>query len=188
MMHLRLHLFKYLKMKKCKILYFAAAAMAYHNRLSLEQVTKRRSRSSRPIGDKKVSGNLGHKGIKEYKSSKNSTYNSLIQSKKKKKGKHASSTESRRLIWEQVVWPLVLEKNRQFFTLREYRIKSNEFSKTHSNELPTPRRSGGLISLMNKGIIKRDRGLYSIHYRLVPYLRKKANLDYGTATRGTYTN
>jgi hypothetical protein len=41
---------------------------------------------------------------------------------------------------------------------------------------------------MNKGIIKRDRGLYSIHYRLVPYLRKKANLDYGTATRGTYTN
>jgi hypothetical protein len=41
---------------------------------------------------------------------------------------------------------------------------------------------------MNKGIIKRDRGLYSIHYKLVPYLRKKANLDYATATRGTYTN
>jgi hypothetical protein len=155
--------------------------MAYHNRLSLEQVAKRRSRSSMPIGDKKVFGNLGHNGIKEYKSSKNSTYNSLIQSKRKEKGKHASSTESRRLIWEQVVWPLVLEKNRQFFTLREYRIKSNEFSNT-------PRRSGGLISLMNKGIIKRDRGFYSIHYRLVPYLRKKANLDYGTATRGTYTN
>jgi hypothetical protein len=37
------------------------------------------------IGDKKVFGNLGHKGIKEYKSSKNSTYNSLIQSKKKEK-------------------------------------------------------------------------------------------------------
>jgi hypothetical protein len=175
-------------MKKCKIGYFAAAAMLYHNRLSLEQVTKRRSRSSMPIGDKKVFGNLGHDGSKGYKSSKNSTYNSLTQSKKKEKGKHASSTESRRLIWEQVVWPLVLEKNRQFFTLREYRIKSNEFSKTHSIQLPTPRRSGGLISLMNKGIIKRDRGLYSIHYRLVPYLRKKANLDYGTATRGTYTN
>lgn len=179
-------LLKYLKMKKCKISYFAAAAMAFHSRLSLEQVTNRRS--SEPIGDKKVFRNLDHKGIKEYKSSKNSTYNSLIQSKRKEKGKHASSTESRRLIWEQVVWPLVLEKNRQFFTLREYRIKSNEFSKTHSNQLPTPRRSGGLISLMNKGIIKRDRGLYSIHYRLVPYLRKKVNLDYGTATRGTYTN
>jgi hypothetical protein len=149
--------------------------MAYHNRLSLKQVAKRSSRSSEPIGDKKVFGNLGHTG-------------SLIKSKKKEKGKHASSTESRRLIWEQVVWPLILEKNRQFFTLREYRIKSNEFSKTHSIQLSTPRRSGGLISLMNKGIIKRDRGLYSIHYRLVPYLRKKANLDYGTATRGTYTN
>jgi hypothetical protein len=179
-------------MKKCKIGYFAAAAMLYHNRLSLEQVTRRRSGSSKPISDKIVLGNLGHKGSKEYKSSKNSsknsTYNSLTQSKKKEKGKHASSTESRRLIWEQVVWPLVLEKNRQFFTLREYRIKSNEFSKTHSIQLPTPRRSGGLISLMNKGIIKRDRGLYSIHYKLVPYLRKKANLDYATATRGTYTN
>ena len=162
--------------------------MAYHSTLYLKQATKRRSRSSRLIGDKIVFRNLGYKGSIEYKSSKSSTYNSLTQSKKKEKGKHASSTESRRLIWEQVVWPLVLEKNRQFFTLREYRIKSNEFSKTHSIQLPTPRRSGGLISLMNKGIIKRDRGLYSIHYRLVPYLRKKANLDYGTATRGTYTN
>src|ERR671921_1563625 len=149
--------------------------MPYHNRLSLEQVAKRRSRSSKPIGDKIVFGNLGHKGIKEYKSSKNSTYNSLIQSKKKEKGKHASSTESRRLIWEQVVWPLVLEKNRQYFTLREYRIKSNEFSRTHNIQLPTSRRSGGLISLMNKGILKRDKGLYSIHYKLIPYIRKKAN-------------
>jgi hypothetical protein len=97
--------------------------MPYHNRLSLEQVAKRRSRSSKPIGDKKVFGKLGHKGSKGCKSSKNSTYNSLIQSKKKEKGKHASSTESRRLIWEQVLWPLVLEKNRQYFTLREFRIK-----------------------------------------------------------------
>jgi hypothetical protein len=162
--------------------------MAYHSRLSLEQATKRRSRSSRLIGDKIVFRNLGYKGSTEYKSSKSSAYNSLTHSKKKEKGKHASSTESRRLIWEQVVWPLVLEKNRQYFTLREYRIKSNEFSRTHNIQLPTPRRSGGLISLMNKGILKRDKGLYSIHYKLVPYLRKKANLDYGTATRGTYTN
>ena len=162
--------------------------MAYHSRLSLEQATKRRSRLSRLIGDKIVFRNLGYKGSIEYKSSKSSTYNSLTRSKKKEKGKHASSTESRRLIWEQVVWPLVLEKNRQYFTLREYRIKSNEFSRTHNIQLPTSRRSGGLISLMNKGILKRDKGLYSIHYKLVPYLRKKANLDYGTATRGTYTN
>ena len=162
--------------------------MAYHSRLSLEQVSKRRSRSSKPVGDKKVFGNLGHKGSKEYKSSKNSTYNSLTQSKKKEKGKHASSTESRRLMWEQVVWPLLLEKNRQYFTLREYRIKSNEFSRTHNIQLPTSRRSGGLISLLNKGILKRDKGLYSIHYKLIPYIRKKARLDYGAATRGTYTN
>jgi hypothetical protein len=74
--------------------------MAYHSILSLEQATKRRSRSSRLIGDKIVFRNLGYKGSIEYKSSKSSTYNSLTQSKKKEKGKHASSTESRRLIWE----------------------------------------------------------------------------------------
>ena len=79
-------------------------------------------------------------------------------------------------------------KNRQFFTLREYCIKSNEFSRTHNIQLPTSRFSGGLISLMNKGILKRDGGLYTIHYKLIPYLRKKANLEYSTATRGTHSN
>jgi hypothetical protein len=97
--------------------------MLYHNRLSLEQVGERRSRSSKPIGDKKVFGKLGHKGSKVYKSSKNSTYNSHIQSKKKEKGKHASSTESRRLIWEQVLWPLVLEKNRQYLLFENSVLK-----------------------------------------------------------------
>ncbi len=131
----------------------------------------------------------GHKINKEYEPSKAfaSTY-TFVQSKKEEKGKHAFSTENRRLIWEQIVWPLVLEKNRQYFTLREYRIKSNEFSKTHNIQLLTSIRSGGLISLTNKGILKRDKDLYSIHYKLVPYLRKKVNLDYGTATKGTYTN
>ena len=162
--------------------------MAYHSRLSLEQVISRRVRENKPIGNNIAFRDSVHKTSKGYKSSKNSTYNSLIQSKKKEKGKHASSTESRRLIWEQVVWPLVLEKNRQFFTLREYRIKSNEFIRTHNIQLPTSRRSGGLISLMNKGILKSDKGLYSIHYKLIPYIRKKASLDYGAATRGTYTN
>ncbi|MCC2648046.1 MAG: hypothetical protein K0R16_849 [Nitrososphaeraceae archaeon] len=149
--------------------------MAYHSRLSLEQVISRRVRENKPIGNNIAFRDSVHKTSKGYKSSK-------------EKGKHASSTESRRLIWEQVVWPLVLEKNRQFFTLREYRIKSNEFIRTHNIQLPTSRRSGGLISLMNKGILKSDKGLYSIHYKLIPYIRKKANLDYGAATRGTYTN
>jgi hypothetical protein len=163
--------------------------MAYHSRLSLEQVASRRVRENKPIGNNIAIRDSVHKTSKEYKSSKNFalTYTPTWK-RKKEKGKHASSTESRRLVWEQVVWPLLLEKNRQYFTLREYRIKSNEFSRTHNIQLPTSRRSGGLISLMNKGILKRDKGLYSIHYKLIPYIRKKANLDYGAATRGTYTN
>jgi hypothetical protein len=161
----------------------------HHSGLSLEQITKSRGRASEPITNIIPVRDSGHKISKEYKPSKAfaSGY-TYIQSKKEEKGKHAYSTENRRLIWEQVVWPLLLEKNRQYFTLCEYRIKSKEFSRTHDIQLPTSRRSGGLISLINKGILKRDKGLYSIHYKLVPYLRKKANLDYGTATKGTYTN
>src|ERR671919_533269 len=101
--------------------------MAYHSRLSLEQVASRRVRENKPIGNNIAFRDSVHK-------------------------------------------------------------TSKEFSRTHNIQLPTSRRSGGLISLMNKCILKRDKGLYSIHYKLIPYIRKKANLDYGAATRGTYTN
>ncbi|MDQ3562058.1 MAG: hypothetical protein M3382_03580, partial [Thermoproteota archaeon] len=43
------------------------------------------------------------------------------------KGKHASSTENRRMVWENVVWPLVLELNRSYFTLKEYHAKRDSF-------------------------------------------------------------
>ena len=96
-----------------------------------------------------------------------------------------SSTESRRIVWENIVWPLILETNRQYFTIQEYSTKKGEFIRTRSiyssSEL-----SGGLVSLMNKGILAKNKGLYSIHYRLVPYLRKKVKLDYGLAARETY--
>jgi hypothetical protein len=36
--------------------------------------------------------------------------------KERKKGKHASSTENRRLVWEYEIWPLILEDNRNYFT------------------------------------------------------------------------
>ena len=39
------------------------------------------------------------------------------------KGKYASSTENRRLVWEYVIWPLILDVNRNYFTLQEYHIK-----------------------------------------------------------------
>jgi hypothetical protein len=43
------------------------------------------------------------------------------------------------------------------------------------------------VSLLVKGIIVRDKNIYSIHYRLIPYMRKKADLEYGLVTREIYT-
>jgi hypothetical protein len=101
------------------------------------------------------------------------------------KGKHASSTENRRMVWENVVWPLVLELNRSYFTLKEYHAKRDSFCmKTGTSP---SRVAGGFVSLLVKGIIVRSKNMYSIHYRLIPYMRKKADLEYGLVTREIYT-
>ncbi|NOJ27565.1 MAG: hypothetical protein DA330_06100 [Nitrososphaera sp.] len=97
------------------------------------------------------------------------------------KGKHASSTENRRMVWEKVVWPLVLEVNKPFFTLKEYHARRDEFCQITG--IPASKVAGGFVSLLIKGIIVRDKGIYSIHYRLIPYMRKKAPLEYGQAIR-----
>ncbi len=41
--------------------------------------------------------------------------------------------------------------------------------------------SRGLVSLMQKEILLKEGDLYSIHYRLIPYMRLKADCDYATA-------
>jgi hypothetical protein len=99
----------------------------------------------------------------------------------KGKGKHAASTENRRMVWERVVWPLVLDLNRSYFTLKEYHRTRDEFCK--SQAIPTSKVAGGFVSLLVKGILTRENKIYSIHYRLIPYMRKKAVLDYGLLIR-----
>ena len=101
------------------------------------------------------------------------------------KGKHAHSTEYRRLIWEMIVWPLIIEQNRPYFSINEYQSKRVLFSK--ESNLPSSKLSGGLISLVVKGILIKEEHTYSLHYRLIPYLRKKAILTYGQALKETYT-
>ena len=101
------------------------------------------------------------------------------------KGKHAHSTEHRRLIWEMIVWPLIIEKNRPYFYKDEYQLKRIIFSK--ESNIPSSKLSGGLISLVVKGILIKEENIYSLHYRLIPYLRKKATLTYGQALKETYT-
>ena len=101
------------------------------------------------------------------------------------KGKHASSTENRRMVWENVVWPLVLELNRSYFTLKEYHAKRDSFCK--KTGVSPSKVAGGFVSLLVKGIIVRSKNMYSIHYRLIPYMRKKAELEYGLLNREIYT-
>ncbi|MDQ3998627.1 MAG: hypothetical protein M3208_00215 [Thermoproteota archaeon] len=101
------------------------------------------------------------------------------------KGKHASSTENRRMVWENVVWPLILEMNRSYFTLKEYHAKRDSFCK--KTGVSPSKVAGGFVSLLVKGIIVRSKNMYSIHYRLIPYMRKKAELEYGLVNREIYT-
>ena len=107
------------------------------------------------------------------------------QNKFKGKGKHASSTENRRMVWEKVVWPLILEVNRSYFNLKEYHTKRNEFCRLYN--IQPSKVAGGFVSLLIKGILIREKNIYSIHYRLIPYMRKKVNLEYGLVIREVNT-
>jgi len=95
------------------------------------------------------------------------------------KGKYATATENRRFVWSEVVWPLVLEVNDVAFTLRQYQAKRDRVCAEKSISITTASR--GLASLLQKGIIRKEDELYSIHYRLVPYMRLGAVCDYATA-------
>lgn len=97
------------------------------------------------------------------------------------KGKHASSTENRRLVWEKIVWPLILDVNRSYFNLREYHVKRDQFCNAFN--IRSSKVAGGLVSLLVKGILVKQRNIYSVHYRLIPYMRKRVNLDYGLVLR-----
>ena len=89
------------------------------------------------------------------------------------KGKYATSTENRRLVWEYIIWPLILELNRSYFTPKEYHKMRDKVSIEKS--IPISKMTGGMISLVVKEILMQDKKYYSIHYKLIPYMRKRAN-------------
>ena len=101
------------------------------------------------------------------------------------KGKYASATENRRLVWEKVMWPLILELNNISFTTLQYKKKRDAVCK--ELRIPSSKIAGGFVSLLLKGILYKENDLYSIHYRLIPYMRLKADCDYATAVRETNT-
>ena len=95
------------------------------------------------------------------------------------KGKYASATQNRRFVWAQIVWPLILEINDVAFTLKQYQEKRDKVCKKKNVTMTITSR--GLVSLMQKGILLKEENIYSIHFRLIPYMRLKAVCDYATA-------
>ena len=95
------------------------------------------------------------------------------------KGKYASATENRRFVWSEIVWPLILEVNDVAFSLKQFQEKRDKICKEKKITINVPSR--GLVSLMQKGIILKEDKIYSIHFRLIPYMRLKADCDYATA-------
>ncbi|KAF6245174.1 MULTISPECIES: hypothetical protein [Nitrosopumilus] len=97
------------------------------------------------------------------------------------KGKYASATENRRFVWAEIIWPLILELNDVAFTLKQFQDKRDKICKEQNLSINIPSR--GLASLQQKGILLKEGTLYSIHYKLIPYMRLKAGCDYATAIR-----
>ena len=95
------------------------------------------------------------------------------------KGKYASATENRRFVWAEVVWPLILEMNDVAFTLKQFQNKRDQVCKEKNVTLSIPSR--GLVSLMQKGILLKEGEIYSIHFKLIPYMRLRAECNYATA-------
>jgi len=95
------------------------------------------------------------------------------------KGKYASATENRRFVWAEIVWPLILEINDVAFSLKRYQQKRDEVCVKKNVTITTTSR--GLVSLMQKGIIRKEKNIYSIHFKLIPYMRLRAECNYATA-------
>ncbi len=101
------------------------------------------------------------------------------------KGKYASATENRRLVWKELVWPLILEGGQAVFTKKQYQKKRDELCLSRGADIM--KLSRGLASLLQKGLIYREGDIYGIHYRLIPYMRLGAQCDYATAIHEAQT-
>jgi len=95
------------------------------------------------------------------------------------KGKYASATENRRFVWAEIIWPLVLEINNVTFSLKQFQNKRDRVCKEKNISITIPSR--GLVSLVQRGILLKEGDIYSIHFKLIPYMRLRAECNYATA-------
>ena len=97
----------------------------------------------------------------------------------RQKGKYATATDNRRFVWSEIVWPLILEMNDVTFTLAQYQKKRDQVC--NKKNVSKTMFSRGLASLLQKEILLKENHNYSIHYRLIAYMRLKAECAYATA-------
>ena len=97
------------------------------------------------------------------------------------KGRYAYSTDLRRLVWEDIIWPLITDLDNSNFSLKDYRVKRDEVCM--KRKISPKQISGGFMSLVNKGIILHQDKMYSISYKLIPYMKKGIDIDYGTVVK-----
>ena len=97
------------------------------------------------------------------------------------KGKYASATENRRFVWAEIIWPLILEINDVAFSLKQFQEKREKVCKEKNVTITIPSR--GLASLIQKEMLRKEGNIYSIHFRLIPYMRLRAICDYATIIR-----
>jgi hypothetical protein len=74
---------------------------------------------------------------------------------------------------------LMLSEKGKYASATENRKKRDEICIKKNVDVSTTSR--GLVSLMQKEILLKEDHLYSIHFRLIPYMRLKADCDYATA-------
>ena len=81
----------------------------------------------------------------------------------------------------EIIWPLILEINEVAFSLKQFQDETGtRVCKEKNITITIPSR--GLVSLdAKRNHTKRKRHTYSIHYKLIPYMRLKAECDYATA-------
>ena len=105
----------------------------------------------------------------------------VIPSKLEVKGKMASITENRRLSWETIVWPLILELDLSFFKVREYQAKRDFMSGRYGIQISRIR--SGFVSLIYRGFVTKGAVGHSLNWGLQKYIHRGSILGYELASK-----
>ncbi len=80
-----------------------------------------------------------------------------------------------------------MENDRPYFTIEEYHARRDDYCNLMG--INQSKVAGGFVSLIVKGLLikEKNKDVYCVHYRIIPYMRKKNKLEYGQAVREIIT-